>query len=413
MDRLLNQDAIQKLKGQHPLCEGKNRDRILFRKSELAGEANSFTMRCDAQPSGPRSIYVDAGRILGITEGTEFTMQTPGSDDSASVTVLTVLAVEDLWCTVQPTPPLEEVPCLDDARAVFYTWRREPMKVVTSLPKLEHLAGERRQIDYAVTTSTEECDVSLERGTEGWVLERFDPLTSRYRRRQIFDFSFLSGEVLAAAARWNFHLYRFSGPESQSRVLRPITQLHRLKDTHTPNSLRPILLPEGDNLFKSSNKFEAAVSSYEIHDAVEEATLHDLAPYYGLTLYNHHIQDLYAYVFYFNPSNYSIQLWYAPEGNNVGPSLPKRRTDDTPGELTIGYGDGSNSAIKFTIPDGVETDTGFLKIFVSPLYVNMRSIVQNGIEALRDGGPSPLPIKSSWDSSVYVLTCKSPDTASQ
>lgn len=79
-----------------------------------------------------------------------------------------------------------------------------------------------------------------------------------------------------------------------------------------PNSgLQPILRPVGKNLFDSpaEDVLCAEESSLRV-DPVRDAIITDLDPYYGLTLVNASDVDLFPYVFYFDPSDYSVQVCY-------------------------------------------------------------------------------------------------------
>ncbi|KAI9572460.1 hypothetical protein HD554DRAFT_1543784 [Boletus coccyginus] len=53
----------------------------------------------------------------------------------------------------------------------------------------------------------------------------------------------------------------------------------------------------------------------------------DLGPRYGFTLENYSEVDLFPYLFYFDPSDYSIQAWYIPPRPTVFAPLKRRKSD--------------------------------------------------------------------------------------
>jgi len=96
---------------------------------------------------------------------------------------------------------------------------------------------------------------------------------------------------------------------------------------------------------------------------------------YGIAIFNNSQYDLFPYLFYFDPSEYSIQSWYLPAAPNMDPPLPQPQGRD-PMKLTVGYGAGGGDPFEFTLNPGEQSDTGFLKLFVSTKYVDMECITQ-------------------------------------
>jgi len=108
----------------------------------------------------------------------------------------------------------------------------------------------------------------------------------------------------------------------------------------------------------------------------------------GLTLFNNTDLPLYPYVFYFDPSELSICAyalsfisqvfiqptiveWYKPP---YGAGRGMHTKVDAPlspqKSLTLGYGDGGVSPMRFFLPRGQEKDLGFFKLFLctKPTY---------------------------------------------
>ena len=76
--------------------------------------------------------------------------------------------------------------------------------------------------------------------------------------------------------------------------------------------------------------------------------------------------------------------------------------------MAIGYGRDCNSALEFSRTEGLETETGFLKIFVSNVYLDLSSIAQESpcLDANR-GGARLVKVDlnvAEWSYEVYALT---------
>jgi hypothetical protein len=54
----------------------------------------------------------------------------------------------------------------------------------------------------------------------------------------------------------------------------------------------------------------------------------------------------------------------------------KAKSGPEPTRITVGYGAGGGYAFQFVIPEGVTSDTGFLKLFVSTKYLDMSGVEQ-------------------------------------
>ena len=96
----------------------------------------------------------------------------------------------------------------------------------------------------------------------------------------------------------------------------------------------------------------------------------------------------------------------------MAPPLP-RATADGPSSLQIGYAKDGTDSIEFSIPEGADADTGFLKIFLSTSYVDMHHIVQDAEPASDTHAPrgarqkpNPHVFKDDWDEWLGIITCK-------
>ncbi|KAJ7904792.1 caspase domain-containing protein [Mycena leptocephala] len=90
---------------------------------------------------------------------------------------------------------------------------------------------------------------------------------------------------------------------------------------------------------------------------------------YGFTMRNMSYEDLYPYLFYFNPETFIIQYWYLPEDSRVAPPLQSGRS------LTLGMG--GERAFEFTLKKDQKESSGFLKLFVARKFVDLKWIKQS------------------------------------
>ncbi|KAJ7214635.1 hypothetical protein C8J57DRAFT_1538457 [Mycena rebaudengoi] len=96
---------------------------------------------------------------------------------------------------------------------------------------------------------------------------------------------------------------------------------------------------------------------------------------YAFTVCNTSSYSLFAYLFYFDPNDYSISALYVPASPTMNSPLAASSPAQPPSMLAIGYGRGV-PGFKFTIPPGRTADTGFLKLIVSTKYIDLKWILQ-------------------------------------
>ncbi|KZT70653.1 hypothetical protein DAEQUDRAFT_764523 [Daedalea quercina L-15889] len=385
------------LRHQHPQCEGINKDRVIFDVAKLVDRTRSFRV---TNPNG--ELLVEAGSIHGVVEGTEFVMESSFSVpiDFAQRPAFLATRVEALRSFLACKSPASLPDNLLDFRVVVSKWNALSMKARFQYPAGSHCS---------VVGPNDYSDVTIHLGTgNGWQLERLDPLTSRHASRIMNIPRGDVSEVLDAVARFNFNLYR-RNPQAPIRNQFAV-ELHQL-EMAPESGLRPILRPIGENYF--TNPAEDVVcaegSSYNV-DPVQEAVITDMKPYYGLTLVNDSEFDLFPCVFYFDPNDYSIQSWYMPHSQTMLPPLPRK--GDSPSRLPIGYGASGTDSLRFSLPQGAKMDSGFLKVFVSTTYVDMRSVQQSSIldrySRSTTQTQKDTEFIGTWDEWTSVLTCKIP-----
>lgn len=263
-----------KRKDQHPQCEGTNKDRLLFSVNTLRDGVTTFKV------SKKRNrLHVSAGSIHGIVEGTEFTVMS-----STQTSVLKAKKVRAFDTMLEGS--LNDI---TDARATVSRWHHPTLRVHSSL----HPLGTH----VTVIPADEPAEAALYQiDSEKWKLERFDPLIRAYSNRFVcFDADVRRMiNMLDAVANFNSYLYRSDGAAA-SFSGKVKMRLNRVGVIGTESS------PVGDDLL------EVPRVSYSGVD-VKEAIITDLDSRYCLTLENVSEVDLFPYFFYFDPSDYSVQV---------------------------------------------------------------------------------------------------------
>ncbi|KDR73806.1 hypothetical protein GALMADRAFT_142236 [Galerina marginata CBS 339.88] len=413
-------EHLSPLKDQHPHCEGDNKVRRLFSPSDDGKDDPSYFVVTAAATDD--AYYVAAGNLLGIVEGTEFITHPPNG--YAPITLKTKV-VEKFRCTA--------VPCRHEtaadsqssstsilpqhSRATISKWSTKWLKVeLHPREAFSHIIEDEDTLFSIVDSGGDLKASRADSGSNNVQLSRNDPLIhSQQECRDIsINFDTFTRHYIDKAARFHFFLYQGNSSTLRGRAgsdspATPVTvSLHRL--TSTTSLLGPTSFkPDGDNLFRiqaDGSKKElagtvavegsAAVKGSSLLEgsAVLEGSAADLQ--YGLTLKNHSTKDLFPYVFFFDPGKYDIAPLYLPP-SSVSSPLTRDGTEGS--TLGIGYTPGTNR-MSFTMPEGVNHDSAFFKVFVSTEYINMKAIVANpGRTAQRSG-----PDRSAWDSWIYLVT---------
>ncbi|VDB91751.1 unnamed protein product [Peniophora sp. CBMAI 1063] len=123
------------------------------------------------------------------------------------------------------------------------------------------------------------------------------------------------------------------------------------------------------------------------------------ATLYGLDIKNmtEHLY-LYVWVFYFNCVTLEVSEFYSPpvasnDGRRSDPPLEPGKT------LPLNYGDSGHPPLAFELPQGLTADGGFLRIFLSTRYADLKSLVQDPVvKPGRAKAPlTPRQISQLWD----------------
>lgn len=217
--------------------------------------------------------------------------------------------------------------------------------------------------------------------------------------------------VIQSAAQFFWHLNRH--PEDLlcgAPKLDIIPSFRRLDRRNRQTFWRPV----DENILGPSNCVTLAPLDPEVR--------------YGLGFENRTSVPLYASVFYFDCSDFSIgeiKVCIISLGTDLQqlapiylPNYPKpvqsdmqRQTDFSlqakGGALTLGWGDSRVLPMTFSIPENLESDMGFFKTFVSTAWVDLSSVAQStsfegGHRAVRPDSDYLLP-PAVWDAILITV----------
>ncbi|KAI9461121.1 caspase domain-containing protein [Boletus coccyginus] len=360
--------------GQHPQCEGTNRDRLLFSVNTLRNGRTTAKVS-----ERGNKLWVSAGSIHGIVDGAAFTVVT-----STQRLVLKAKKVRAFETMLEGRNHK-----ITNAEAFVSNGHHPTLRV--------HSSSYHSSTHLTIVPANEPADIDLHQdGLGKWVLKRFDPLIRGYADHSIqvdADARRMEG-ILEAVANFNFYLYRSDGAAA-SHSGKVNIQLKRIEETQGEYG------PVGDDLLEVPTSSRSGVE-------LREATITDLGPRYGFTLENHSEVDLFPYLFYFDPSDYSVQAWYTPPSSTMLAPLKRRNPDGAPSLLAVGYGGFGTDPIEFYLPPGCQTDSGFLKVFLATTHADMANVAQPPIDEISSSRvfTGKYPAKGVWTCETFVLTCK-------
>ncbi|KAJ7209200.1 caspase domain-containing protein [Mycena pura] len=354
-------DRLPSWSGQVPQCGGSRRNRVVFDGNYPATGRRAIpllphTTPGPEEPSNSRTFRVEMGAVEGVVPGTEFS----ALDKDNTVLCTLVAQSVDINYTILVTKNSREhdVSIPEGSRAVVSDWKNDTMTMhVYVPPEFPHTAAlfptERQSARHRFVRAPSLKHAAVMVRSEGneIVIERLTSTILEYQRQTRFPFSASVGPshlpaVMDGIAHFNFFLERRHGSLPISGVT---LEMYRLKG-EIPG--REPDLAFGDK--KTGNlvlKDEALFKS-------------EAGAKYGFKICNASSFNLYPYLFYFDPTKYTIQMWYSPPSKKV--EAPLKRSA---GEVTVGMG--GEAAFQFTLPAGVSKDSGFLKLFVSTQFLDL------------------------------------------
>ena len=298
--------------GQKPQCKGVNKDRILF--SSMKENKRMFELR--SRPEG--KFEIDAGTTQGLAIGTKFSIEADSVGPLIAQDLHVLEAVEvDTDRSVldwhRGHPELTSIP--EGAKAVISRssyGETSALKVFVDSVKYPHVASSAFSTEgparpprnqdthwpkpsFRAVDSISDADVVIQQESSGeFIIERLDTLTSTYADRVVR----IPGErvldrlprILDAMAHFKFYLERHNSSDIAGGVTMEIYCITQTEDGFdTADMTIGNLLVDNEVTFALDKDAE-----------------------YGGAIFNHSNLDLYPYLFYFDPSDYTMQVCSFP-----------------------------------------------------------------------------------------------------
>jgi hypothetical protein len=357
---------------QTAICEGYGVNWRLFSNQE-GGSDWSFILTHNKH----KIITLDAGDAQGITVGSVLSVHTTNLTDSPSIGKLQVTSVNKFSSTLGSLlgearfqiPDLFYCKLLKTANCTINVYCKNKEWLASIFP---HDFMEQSGVLLADTAR--KCDLELVVSNGKVSFYRHHKLVTPHLEKYIcHDVSANAVDsiqkIVCATRTFYYHLTRSTIDES---IQVQIT-LQTLKDTSLKTSPleEPALIPFGRNLISK-----------------EPATIVvDKNAMYGMTITNQSDHCLYPFVFYFDPTELTIEVWYPPPFDIAGGALEASNpVNDSPvqeigllrpdSSLAIGYGESNVWPWGFWLNSQDQKDLGFFRVFLStrpmPSFFSMK-----------------------------------------
>ncbi|KAK0469385.1 caspase domain-containing protein [Desarmillaria tabescens] len=389
MDNLI----IPSWASQTPHQEG-NVVRHLFDPSGNTGDASMIACRREVT-DGRLRLSLGAGDVLGITPGSKYQICSTDLLGAPSLGIAVVEAVtSESSSFLTPSDP-QFFTNNKDFRVGYARLanavRPNLLAYGQDLRFLEAVLGGDNQapfdIPVIITSKENEADLCI-------LVER-DSVSFRrgqansYYRKDGRSFHLMKGNSLftlmeprltpghtseigkdVAQVRQIITLYANFTYHITNKSRHPITRFASIQ-MHELQHNGPNLNKFGENLIPDLDK--------KLVKVPVDMSLPNCNPYYGFTIKNLYGINLYAYLFYFDPSTLDIECWYNPQmgtvTNNRG--VPVDTCLPPHSELTLGFGNNFMDPAQFNVPEGRDIDICCFKFYVAVKPLNLGSIEQS------------------------------------
>ncbi|KAJ7730003.1 hypothetical protein DFH07DRAFT_1066089 [Mycena maculata] len=400
---LLN--SLPELPNQIPFCGGTNKDRLVF--TTLCPTTGVLTLtKLPSAPSKP-SFSVAIGSVEGVCPGTEFSVR--ATDDSLVCTL--IAQTVSIRQSILGFERDEAVEIPEGSRVRVKDWKNKAMVLKVHDPsRLSESATPTDaliQARYMPVESSETADVALLDSGGKIIVQQ------------------LSGILQGTAVELPM-------PEKDGKtlhlptVLNGIAHFHYFLEHHNGDVLKRaevVSMFPWFNLMRRGNarpEFEFALEMHRlkgeypqrspdrtVSNMIKANKVHfrwEEGAWYGFTIRNNSNVDLFPYLFYFDPDDYTIECYYKPENLRDPAPLHNKRA------VTAGLG--GDPAFHFRLRTEQAESSGFLKLFVSTEPLDLAWIEQTkspfapdfpGIGRLA-GGREVLQKKEEWNALHVVVT---------
>ncbi|KAJ7899325.1 caspase domain-containing protein [Mycena leptocephala] len=345
----------KKWPGQTPYCGGARSNRLIFSGNYPATGRRSVLLRPQKSSrfkgtNSSQLFRVAMGKVEGVVPaGTEFSAYDRNNNFLCAFIAQSVEVGETTLIRKESQPPIDIPPW---SRAVVSDWKSPPLLVYApaDFPHMSVLfptTGTVRPPNFMPASSLEEAHIVVRCDGDEIVIE---PRTSTVLAG-LPEPSFALGDPahLPHAIDGVAHFSYFLGCANEADRLEGVElEMHRLRGEY------PCCTPD-----------------LQVGNMIKDGAVgltSEVGAQYGFTIRNSSDEDLFPYLFYFDPETCTIQNWYSPAAAGVEPPLPS-------GEMvTIGMG--SECAFEFTLSPGELSSCGFLKLFVTSEYIDLGWIQQ-------------------------------------
>lgn len=272
---------------QHPQCEGKNKDRALFSGT---GGSEEKTFRFSKKKG------IDAGEILGVVEGTLFTIY---SEDDKKLGILVAENVLDHSCALAFRNEDEKFVVPDGAKASVLSWRSDKARLKVATPSDKRIPQD--VVFWVDNQKKAELCISYP-DASSIQFDRLDPLMAKYAKTlKVGTLEAALSDALRGISDFNYHLYRRNKDSPLAGLVN--VELARLKQTNPGQVLEEPFYRPDENI-----NVLALKPDQETIIRIPSETTENNHEYYGVTIKNLSGRRLFPYLFYFDPTDYSIQV---------------------------------------------------------------------------------------------------------
>lgn len=403
---------------QTPHQEG-NVVRRVFDPSGRSGDPSMIVCyREDEQPH----LSLRAGDVLGITVGSTYEIcvtDLPGAPSLGTAVVKEVTT--EASSSLSPLEPgfftknkdfhVGYARLVNASRPSLLTYGQD-------LGFLKEVLSDRTSFDIPVTIAPKQNEADLFLIMEGDSVSFDRGRANSYYKNDEDSFHLMEGNSLFTLMKPRLipsHASKL-GAKDVDHVRKIITLYANFTYHLTNKSKFPItdfasvqmheLRYKGRNLDKVGDNLIPDLDKKLVKVPVNMSLSSNRRPCYGFTIENKYDMNLYAYLFYFDPSTLDIALWYHPQ---MGAKTQEALVDTylcRAEELTLGFGNDVMPPLKFNVPDDRNIDICCFKLYVAVKPLDLGSIVQSFSQA-RGAVQQPqhqgLPPDYSWASVVIPI----------
>jgi len=341
-------------------------------------------------------LEVNAGITHGVAEGTEFVLYEDTNQDSPLSGIFYATSVSTTSSKLAPkhSQPIPNVPRM--LYALVSRWENPDAKLAVFIdahPSSMRLFGLVSPVWKKMATSFSVIRASLPSGAD-IILQDTNGESDLVKIKSLISSRIgpcLHTEI--SVDRDRVHHVLQSAAHFKSHLLR----------TNKSNPLHGLVNIELYRLKEVDHGQYAPADGNFVHDRQARIILND--DLYGVTLRNDSDHDLFPNLFYFDPSDLSIQPLYVPPSSTMAAPLRQKSF------ITVGHGNNDGRAIKFSLKPDDASYTAFLVLFLFTEYTDMENIQQGSVfdrasDSASDRGFEFVEVKESalWDKAHATIT---------